>query len=127
LKEIAPRTVRVSVLFNPATSPFGRSYLSSIETAASLVAVEVSAAPVDAKDKIEGVISKQARSPGGSLIMLPDPFNTINRDLIVALAAQYPVPAIFTIAFLRNQAVLSPMALISRNRTASRQGISTVS
>jgi putative tryptophan/tyrosine transport system substrate-binding protein len=28
LKEIAPRTVRVAVLFNPATSPFLQSYMS---------------------------------------------------------------------------------------------------
>jgi hypothetical protein len=35
---------------------------------------------------------------------MPDTFNTTNRDLIIALAARYGVPAIISIAFMRNQA-----------------------
>ena len=95
LKEIAPRTVRVALLFNPATSPFVQAYMPSIKAAASPFAIQVSAAPVSAKDKIEGVIAEQARNPGGGLIVLPDQFNTTNRDLIIALAARYGVPAIY--------------------------------
>ena len=95
LKEIAPRTVHVALLFNPATSPFLQSYMPSIKAAASSFAVQVSAAPVSAKDKIEGIIAEQARNPGGGLIVLPDQFNTTNRDLIIALAARYGVPAIY--------------------------------
>jgi putative ABC transport system substrate-binding protein len=94
LKEIAPRTVRVALLFNPATSPFLQSYMPSIKAAASSFAVQVSAAPVSAKDKIEGIIAEQARNPGGGLIVLPDQFNTTNRDLIIALAARYGVPVV---------------------------------
>jgi ABC-type uncharacterized transport system substrate-binding protein len=95
LKEIAPRTVRVALLFNPATSPFLQSYMPSIKAAASSFAVQVSAAPVSGKDKIEGVIAEQAHNPGGGLIVLPDQFNTTNRDPIIALAARYGVPAIY--------------------------------
>jgi putative tryptophan/tyrosine transport system substrate-binding protein len=95
LKEIAPRTVRVALLFNPATAPFLQSYMPSVKAAASSLAVKVSAAPVSAKEKIEDVIAEQARNPGGSLIVLPDQFNTTNRDMIIALAARYRVPAIY--------------------------------
>jgi putative tryptophan/tyrosine transport system substrate-binding protein len=94
LKEIAPRTVRVALLFNPATAVSLNIYMPSIQAAASSLAVEVSAAPVHAKDEIEGVIAAQARSPGGGLIVTPDVFTTANRELISALAARYGVPVI---------------------------------
>ena len=57
--------------------------------------IEVSAAPVRAKDEVEGVIAAQARSPGGGLIVMPDAFNDAIRELIIALAAPYGVPAIY--------------------------------
>jgi putative ABC transport system substrate-binding protein len=55
----------------------------------------VSAAPVHTKEEIEGVIAAQARTSGGGLIAMPDPFTTSNHDLIVALAARYRVPTIY--------------------------------
>jgi putative ABC transport system substrate-binding protein len=95
LKEIAPRTVRVALLFNPATAVPIQFFMPSIQAAASSFAIEVSAAPVHAKDGIEGVIAAQARSPGGGLIVMPDAFNEPIRELIIALAARYSVPAIY--------------------------------
>jgi putative ABC transport system substrate-binding protein len=69
--------------------------MSSIEAAASSFAIKASSAPVSAKDEIEGVIAALAGNPGAGLIVMPDLFNTINRDLIIALAARYRVPAIY--------------------------------
>ncbi|HEX9237559.1 MAG TPA: hypothetical protein VF866_02230, partial [Xanthobacteraceae bacterium] len=54
----------------------------------------MNAAPVHAKDDIEVVIAT-SRDPGGGLIVLPDPFNTTNREQIILLAARYGVPAIY--------------------------------
>ena len=95
LKEIAPRTVRVALLFNPATAPQLKFQMPAIQAAALSLGVEVSSAPVHAKEEIEGVIAAQARTPGGGLIQMPDPFVQINRDLIIALAARYGVPTIY--------------------------------
>ena len=97
LKEIAPRTARVGLLFNPATAVAPKLFISSIQAAASPLAVEVSAAPVHAKDEIEGVITAQARNPGGSLVVMPDAFffNVPTRDLVIALAAGNGVPTIY--------------------------------
>jgi len=51
--------------------------------------VQTSTAPVHAKDEIEGVIAALAGNPGAGLIATPDPFNLINRDLIIfALSAE---------------------------------------
>ena len=95
LKEIAPRTVRVALLFNPATAVPIQFFMPSIQAAASSFAIEVNAAPVHAKDEIEGVIATQAHSPGGGLIVMPDAFNEPIREQIIALAARYSVPAIY--------------------------------
>ena len=64
LKEIAPRTAHVAVLFNPATTPPLKFYMPSIQAAASSLAIEASSAPVHAKDEIEGVIAVQRAIPG---------------------------------------------------------------
>ena len=93
-KEIAPRTARVALLFNPATAPQLKFYMPSIKATASSVSVEVSDAPVHAKEEIEAVIAAQARTPGGGLIVMPDAFTTANANLIIALAARYRVPTI---------------------------------
>jgi putative tryptophan/tyrosine transport system substrate-binding protein len=95
LKEIAPKTARVALLFNPATAPQLKFYMPSIKATASSVAVEVGDVPVHTKEEIEGVIAAQARTPGGGLIVMPDAFTSANAELIIALSARYKVPAIF--------------------------------
>ena len=95
LKQIAPGVTRVALLFNPATTVPVKFYMSSIEAAASSFAIQANTAPVHAKDGIEGVIATLAGNPGAGLIVMPDLFNTVNRDLIIAMAARSRVPAIY--------------------------------
>jgi putative ABC transport system substrate-binding protein len=66
-----------------------------VSFAASSFAIQASLAPVHATDEIEGVIAAQARDPGGGLFAMPDVFNARNRELIIALAARYGVPAVY--------------------------------
>src|SRR5207253_2643207 len=61
----------------------------------SSFAIQASAAPVHDRDEIEGVIAAQKQGPGGSVIVMPDAFNTTNRELIIGLAARYGIPAIY--------------------------------
>jgi putative tryptophan/tyrosine transport system substrate-binding protein len=95
LKEIAPRTVRVALLFNPTTTVPIQHFMPFIQTAASSFAIQVSVTPVHVGDEIEGVIAAQARDPGGGLLAMPDVFNDVNRELIIALAARYRVPTVY--------------------------------
>jgi putative ABC transport system substrate-binding protein len=95
LKEIAPRTTKVALVFNPATAPPLQFYLPSIEASASSLAIEASATPVHSRDEFEGVIAAQARDASGSVIVMPDAFNATHRDLIIALAAHHRVPTIY--------------------------------
>jgi len=98
LKEIAPRTANVQLLFHPAGPPL-QFFMPSIQAAALSFNVQVSTATVHAKDEIEGVIAAQARDQVGGLIVMPNAFNTTNRELIIALAARYGVPAIYFSAY----------------------------
>ena len=116
LKKIAPRTVRIALLFNPATTVPLQFSMPSIQAAASSFAVQVNAAPVHAKDEIEGVIAAQTRHPGGGLIVMPDVFNDVNRELIIALAARYRVPAVYF-----NRFFSEPGGLISYGDVRSEQ------
>jgi putative tryptophan/tyrosine transport system substrate-binding protein len=94
LKEIAPRTSHMALLFNTTTAAPVQFYLPSIQAAAQSLDVKVSTAPIHAKDEIEGAIAALARDPGGGLIVLPDTFNLTNRDLIIPLATRYGVPTV---------------------------------
>jgi putative ABC transport system substrate-binding protein len=116
LTQIAPRTVRIGLLFNPATAVPLQYSLPSIQAAAFSFAVQVNVAPVHAKDEIEGVIAAQTRDPGGGLIVMPDVFNDVNRELIIALAARYRVPAIYF-----NRFFSEPGGLISYGDVRSEQ------
>jgi putative tryptophan/tyrosine transport system substrate-binding protein len=95
LKRIAPGVTRVALLFNPTTSVPIKFYMASIQAAASSFTIQASTAPVQAKDEIEGAITALAGNPGAGLIVMPDLFNTINRDVIIAVAARYRIPAIY--------------------------------
>jgi putative tryptophan/tyrosine transport system substrate-binding protein len=95
LKRIAPGVTRVALLFNPTTSVPINFYMASIQAAASSFTVQASAAPVHAQDEIEGVIAALAGNLGAGLIAMPDLFNTINRDVIIAWTARYRIPAIY--------------------------------
>ena len=116
LKQIAPRTARVALLFNPATVVPVQFFMPSIQAAAASFAVQASAAPVHGKDEIEGVVAAQARDPGGALIVMPDVFNDVNREPIIALAARYSVPAIYY-----NRFFSEPGGLISYGDVRSEQ------
>jgi putative ABC transport system substrate-binding protein len=96
LKEIAPRVDRVTVLFNPATAPYAAEFfLKPIKTAASSLAIEVITAPVRDTSDMEAVIVKQAGTPNGSLLALPDSFMDVHRMEVASLAARYHLAAVY--------------------------------
>ena len=61
LKEIAPGTTRVALLFNPSGPPL-QFFLPSIQSAASANDMQVNVATAHSKDEIEAVIAGNARS-----------------------------------------------------------------
>jgi putative ABC transport system substrate-binding protein len=96
LKEIAPGLARVTVMFNPVTTPGGGlDFLRFAEAAAPSAGVQVSAARVNDASDIERVIAAVAREGNGGLINLPDIFLVVHRKLTIELTARYRVPTIY--------------------------------
>ena len=95
LKEAAPEVSRVAMLFNPETAPFAEGYLRSAQAAAQTLGATVISAPCSSDADIQGVFSTRARERGGGIIGIADTFVADHRDLIIALAAQHRLPAIY--------------------------------
>ena len=94
LKQIAPGVTRVAVLRDPAiTSGIGQ--FAVIESVAPSFGVEVSAINVRDADEIKHAVTAFARSPNGGLILTASALAVVHRELIIALAAQYKLPAVY--------------------------------
>ena len=99
LKEIAPRVVRVAMLFNPETATYADYWLDPFKAAAPSFAVEAIAAPVRDASELEPVIAAQARQPNGGFITMPDRFNDAHRVEITSLAIRYRLPSVYPFRF----------------------------
>jgi putative ABC transport system substrate-binding protein len=99
LKEIAPRTTTVAIMFNPRTAPYAEYYLKPLYDAAPMLGVTAYAAPVQSDDDIETVIANLARERGSGIISMTDSFMVVHRKLIIELTARHKIPAI---SFLRS-------------------------
>jgi putative tryptophan/tyrosine transport system substrate-binding protein len=96
LKGLAPHLVRVSLMFNPATDPYGPGFLRSLETAAPSFGVKPIGALIHDPAEIEGTMSVLGSGADGGLIVLPGAFTDVHREQVIALAAHHRVPAIYT-------------------------------
>jgi putative ABC transport system substrate-binding protein len=100
LKEIAPGVTRVALLFNPETAPYvTRYYQGPFEAAAPLFAVQPSVNPVHNDLEVESAMTALGREPGSGLIVMPDGFNIVHRERIIALASRYKLPVIYPYRF----------------------------
>jgi putative tryptophan/tyrosine transport system substrate-binding protein len=94
LKEIGPRLGRVAFIGNPRTSPF--DYFRRAATAAApALAMEIVPSRVETAADIEDAIKSFAAKPNGGLLIPPDTTMGIHRDIIIALAARYHLPAVY--------------------------------
>jgi putative ABC transport system substrate-binding protein len=96
LKEIAPSTRRVAIVFNPKTAPYFSLFVSSIGMAAAAFGLESAPAPVHDLPGIESVITALAHEPNQGLICPSDSYTSTHRKTIIALAERHSIPAIFS-------------------------------
>jgi putative ABC transport system substrate-binding protein len=95
IKEIAPGVRRVTLIFNPDTTPFYPAFLRELGAAPQTLAVELLASPVHDEPEVEATITAFARERGGGLIAAPDAFINNHRRLIMALTKRHRLPAIY--------------------------------
>jgi putative tryptophan/tyrosine transport system substrate-binding protein len=110
LKEIDPRIVRVAVIYNPQTAPFGGLYVRSLESAASVLAVKTVTMLVQSVADIEAAITAFARQPGGGVVAIPDSFTVQHSDLLIALVARNGLPTIYGNILSPSPSMGGPMA-----------------
>jgi putative tryptophan/tyrosine transport system substrate-binding protein len=94
LKEIAPNTTRAAVLRDPAITA-GLGLWAAIQSVSPAFAIEVSPVNVVDAAEIDRDLAAFARSPNGGLIVTGSALTVVHRDLIVALAARYRLPAVY--------------------------------
>jgi putative ABC transport system substrate-binding protein len=94
LKEIAPSVTRVVVL-RDAASPSGIGQLGAIQSVASSLGVGLTPVGVSDPGEIERAITAFARTANGGLIVTPVTLAIVHRDLIITLAAQHRLPAVY--------------------------------
>jgi len=94
LKEIAPGVTRAAVLRDPAIVA-GIGQFAVIQSVAPSVGVEV--IPINLGDaaEIKREVAAFAQSANGGLISTASALSAVHRDLIIALAAQYKLPAVY--------------------------------
>jgi putative ABC transport system substrate-binding protein len=95
LKQIAPSVTRAAILRDP-TQGGGTSVFAAIQAVAPSLRVEVN--PVNLRDaaEIERAVAAFARSANGGLIMPGSAAAVSHRELIIALAAQHKLPAVYS-------------------------------
>ena len=96
LKQIAPKTVRVAVMFNPETYPYYDIHLKSFGTVAKQLSLDLLPAPVRSAAEIDDAIARLGNQTGNALLVTPDPFMLVHRDLVLRAVAQYRVPATYS-------------------------------
>ena len=99
LKAVAPRLTRALVVGNPKTTTYDY-YLSGAEAAARALALELVPARAESASDIERAIEVFAREPVGALVVTPDPTTVTHGQLIVGLAAQHRLPAVYAFSHL---------------------------
>ena len=94
LKEIAPGVTRAAVLRDPALVA-GIGQFAVIQSVAPSVGVEV--IPINLGDaaEIKREVAAFAQSANGGLISTASALSAVHRDLIIALAAEHKLPAVY--------------------------------
>lgn len=98
LKQIVPRLTQAAVLRDGA-NPAGIAQFGAIRSTASSLGVDVS--PIDVHDpsEIESSIAAFANTTNSGLIVTPSAGVSAHHALIVALAAKYKLPAVYSDSF----------------------------
>jgi putative tryptophan/tyrosine transport system substrate-binding protein len=95
LKQIAPATTRVGLIYNP-DNPNSRIYRRTIEPFASRLAVEPVDLPIHGLADIERAVASLADRANASVFFLPDITTNALRAEVIPLVGRHRLPAIYS-------------------------------
>jgi ABC-type uncharacterized transport system substrate-binding protein len=93
LKRVAPAVTHVGY---PDMSAYYDQFLPAFETDARQYSIKLTVVRVGTEAEINAAVAKLAAAPGGGLMVPPDAYTLVNRDLIVQSTAQHRIPAIYS-------------------------------
>ena len=93
LKEVAP-VARVALIANPRN--IFDYFVQAAQPVANALAIELVPIPVTSAAEIERAIESFSNAPNGGLMFPPDATTSVNRDLVIALAARHRLPAVYS-------------------------------
>ena len=94
LKELAPNAAAFGVLINPA-SPGAEAQSRQVQEAARAIGRQIQIANAGNDPELEAAFATLIQQRATALLVTADPFFDTRRDRIVALAAQFKLPAIY--------------------------------
>jgi putative ABC transport system substrate-binding protein len=95
LKELVPKTRNVGFVHSPLAAP-NIGFLRAAEAAGPTLGVKVFPLPVNNPADIERTVAAFATKPDGGLIVAPHAVTLGYRELIIKMAAQHRLPAVFS-------------------------------
>jgi putative ABC transport system substrate-binding protein len=102
LREVAPGTKRAAVVFDPQEAD-AKLYMSAIETAAKLLRIEL--VPAGGKDEAETerAVEMFAQQSDSGLVIPPGAKIAARRGLVMRLAAQHRMPAVYPFRYMAEE------------------------
>jgi putative ABC transport system substrate-binding protein len=95
LKQMAPETSRVAIVYDP-DDPAAEHFREQFEAAAPHLSIQPSAALIHGIADIEREIGALGRLPGSGAFFAPDITTAALRDQVTEIVARHRVPAIYT-------------------------------
>ena len=95
LKELVPTATRMAYLVNPS-SPSAEVFSKGAAAAASALGIEVHVLNASTEQGLDEAFASLAKLGVGGLVVPGEPFFDSQRERIVALAARYAIPAIYS-------------------------------
>jgi putative tryptophan/tyrosine transport system substrate-binding protein len=95
LQKMVPDLRRAASLFDPDFAPSAGEFFRYAQAAAAPLMIEMIAAAVRDDSELEETLAALAREPNSGFVVSGDAFTFGHRQLIIALAARYRLPAIY--------------------------------
>jgi putative tryptophan/tyrosine transport system substrate-binding protein len=92
LKQLAPRTIRIGVIYDPANA--AGQLVPELESALPS-AMQLVPYSVRSRTELEEALERTGSEPDGALIVLAGPLTAIHRDLIVTSAVKHRLPLVY--------------------------------
>ena len=95
LRMLVPQLSRAAVIYDPDQSSVETFFLRPFMDVARQYKVEPITMQVQNPAEVESSIAQLASEPATGLIVLPDNFASVHRELFISAAARYRIPAIY--------------------------------